>query len=81
MRCLSSVDVLFCKFVKVACFVEVKMSDDPSANEFDRTLGAFPAKNIFDDSNFAVIGLFTNCDWASVYAVYIELGAEDWINE
>ena len=62
MCCLSNVDVLFRKFVKVACFVEVKISDDPNANEFDRTLGAFPAKNIFDDSNFAAIGLFKNCD-------------------
>lgn len=81
MRCLISVAVLSCKFVNVACFVEVKRSEDPSANEFDRTLGAFPAKNMFEDSNFAVIGLFTNCDWTSVYAVYSEVGDDDWINE
>ena len=73
--------MLFCKFVNVACFVEVKISEEPNANEFDRTLGEFPAKNMLDDSNFAAIGLFTNCDWASVYAVYSEVGEDDWTNE
>lgn len=60
VRCLSTVEELDCKSVTVACLVDVSKSADPRANEFDSTLGAFPAKNKLEARSFEVICLFKN---------------------